>query len=552
MGRMSRVTDYLNGELKPYMSEPESRSEMAIRLGSKTVSVVRSVSAFIGLGGAIGTYVNGIYFLVKFGPLCLCSADLVEAISLTVKLVQSGDFFSVSWLTLSGNLAVGIYYLMAEARGRRGSNPLAVHDEHMQFRIDAVGKNDLKTLTRFCSLAVHVGYESSPVDAQRLLNLQGLQLVLAESGHSHPCFLACNRDEKLCVLILPGTNGMGDVTVDMNAFETDVEGGRGHMGIVLAARTIVTELGPCISHLAARGYKIRLAGHSLGAGVASLTSAILRTHIPTIHCYAFATPPCVDSVLASRLESCVTSVVLRDDIVCRATLGNVERLAKELSEKSTTDRVRGYLMNDAKRLKDFRRMISLRQREVGVLPQLPIVGEVQLKPSRIAAIVAWFKRHRHTTPSQPELRSREFYLPGRIVHIYSKGGQLGCGFVSRSIPTLNRIETQAEMMADHIGQNYFKALVELSAGAANADIVTFQPFTSTKVCGCCGSDFLWSSVLKGEPHSFLGRHWCRRCGAVVCGGCSKNARPIPATGQVWPVRHCDRCWMTTGIGNSKL
>ena len=49
-----------------------------------------------------------------------------------------------------------------------------------------------------------------------------------------------------------------------------------------------------LQQLTAAGYELVLTGHSLGAGVASLLSLLLRSRLrqPTVRCFGFATPCC--------------------------------------------------------------------------------------------------------------------------------------------------------------------------------------------------------------------------------------------------------------------
>jgi sn1-specific diacylglycerol lipase len=76
-------------------------------------------------------------------------------------------------------------------------------------------------------------------------------------------------------------------------------------------------------------WELVITGHSLGAGVGTLLAlqwhhrvqgtGPLPANSPRLRCYAFA-PPCTMSLpLARAARSQVTSVVLRDDFVCRYT-----------------------------------------------------------------------------------------------------------------------------------------------------------------------------------------------------------------------------------------
>lgn len=70
------------------------------------------------------------------------------------------------------------------------------------------------------------------------------------------------------------------------------------------------------------GYPVMVVGHSLGAGVASILSVLLRRHKDPNKCvparvYAFAPPACMSEALSIACRPHVRSCVLRDDVVVR-------------------------------------------------------------------------------------------------------------------------------------------------------------------------------------------------------------------------------------------
>jgi hypothetical protein len=86
----------------------------------------------------------------------------------------------------------------------------------------------------------------------------------------------------------------------------------------------LSEIGPCLSVLAEKGYSVRVVGHSLGGAVAALVTYMLRAiDLDNIHCYAYGVPPFVDDVTADEMKSFVTSVVLHDDFIARVTPASI-------------------------------------------------------------------------------------------------------------------------------------------------------------------------------------------------------------------------------------
>ena len=179
-----------------------------------------------------------------------------------------------------------------------------------------------------------MAYAATLVDAQRLASLQGYQLLYAEltAKRARPAFVVVGcRARKLAVLAVRGTYDVSDAMIDAQAHGEPFAGGWAHAGMAAAARWLFAELRTPLLQLHADGYAIHLVGHSLGGGVASLLTVLLRPTLPDVRCVGFATPAAAagGSLLASMRE-CVTSVVLRNDMVPRMTLSSVRRLFAEL------------------------------------------------------------------------------------------------------------------------------------------------------------------------------------------------------------------------------
>lgn len=79
------------------------------------------------------------------------------------------------------------------------------------------------------------------------------------------------------------------------------------------------------------GWQLILTGHSLGAGVASLASLLLRKRFIDIHCYAVSPPGGLMSPeLANAMAPFCTSLLHGKDMIPRLGIGPSERLRDQM------------------------------------------------------------------------------------------------------------------------------------------------------------------------------------------------------------------------------
>jgi hypothetical protein len=112
-----------------------------------------------------------------------------------------------------------------------------------------------------------------------------------------------------------------------------------HEGILAAALNMYEQIYETIKEVALKsGYKIRICGHSLGAGTASLLGVLLRTRANEklrdpdyLRVYAIACPPVLDFQSSHQAKSFITSVVNKSDVVPRLSIANLEVLTKMLN-----------------------------------------------------------------------------------------------------------------------------------------------------------------------------------------------------------------------------
>jgi hypothetical protein len=131
---------------------------------------------------------------------------------------------------------------------------------------------------------------------------------------------------------------------------TSVYRGKGlaSCGMASAALNLFRENADSLTHLARNGYRIRIVGHSLGGGVATLLGILMSHHLEKLklmdsdiapfaneddrllRVYGYGTPSCVDGRLADYTRAYATNVVLHDDVVPRLTPTSIRSLLKHL------------------------------------------------------------------------------------------------------------------------------------------------------------------------------------------------------------------------------
>jgi len=161
----------------------------------------------------------------------------------------------------------------------------------------------------------------------------------------HPVHFVATIGNRV-ILSVPGTASLNDVMTDLECAQAQLPSGVGppllaHAGFSESSKWIIGEaFDQVVEALSKIGDKAELEviGHSLGAGVASITFLHLRQKLaeadklPALaRCFAFAAPPCVSAELAvDSAKIGITSVVLHDDIIPRLSQHNVERLRAEI------------------------------------------------------------------------------------------------------------------------------------------------------------------------------------------------------------------------------
>jgi hypothetical protein len=242
---------------------------------------------------------------------------------------------------------------------------------------DPVSDALLASLVFYAPIALNFIYAEKEVEMQLLAAQQGWRLLYAfltqDLENTNPAdrpatALFIHQEKRIVCLSIRGTTTINDVITDIRQTPvpfpdldpdckydnndgdwTSVFHGQGLAlcGMAAAAVNIFREHVDSILYFAKKGYRIRLVGHSLGGGVATLMGILVLKHLERfpelnqkmestseesarLRVYAYGTPSCLNGSLAASVDSFVTTVVLHDDVFPRLTPTSCRGLLKHL------------------------------------------------------------------------------------------------------------------------------------------------------------------------------------------------------------------------------
>jgi hypothetical protein len=236
----------------------------------------------------------------------------------------------------------------------------------------------LASLVFYAPIALNFIYAQKEVDMQLLAAQQGWRLLYAylsqdlenlKPADRPASALFLHQEHKIACLSIRGTATINDVITDIRQVpvpfpevDPDIGGGQktdgdwtavfhgqglALCGMASAAMNLFREHIDSILFFARQGYRIRLVGHSLGGGVATMLGVLILKHLEQftdlhqkygpaadesslLRVYAYGTPSCLDAKLADSVDSFVTTVVLHDDVFPRLTPTSCRGLLKHL------------------------------------------------------------------------------------------------------------------------------------------------------------------------------------------------------------------------------
>mmetsp|Transcript_38549 Transcript_38549/g.44003 ORF Transcript_38549/g.44003 Transcript_38549/m.44003 type:complete len:927 (+) Transcript_38549:196-2976(+) len=197
------------------------------------------------------------------------------------------------------------------------------------------------------------GIHKAALLLQAGINDSTTELVYAQLHSSFsdiPYCIIIDHTWKSIVLAIRGTFSLEDCVTDVliepeslkemgDEFGFDGEDQYCHGGIVSCARIVYRDLQThgTLDKLLYRetgkysDYTLRIVGHSLGGGTATLLSFMLRQRFPTLRCINYSPPGCSFTwQMANECKDWCNSFVLGSDLVPRLTLDSLEFLRDEV------------------------------------------------------------------------------------------------------------------------------------------------------------------------------------------------------------------------------
>jgi len=190
---------------------------------------------------------------------------------------------------------------------------------------------------------------------------------------------------------------------------------RCHEGIYVTARRLANRIHATVRRLVQDGYSFVLTGHSLGGGVASILSLILKARFSElsdssttatpdnnrIRVYAFGPPPTLDHDTALASSSFITSVINNGDMIVRSSLANLAVFLEVLRVVSQRLQQTGQAPTNPATATAFLRMLAKGDK-----------GEPLLTVEELSS--AWEDAQHMVELRHPD----HLYVPGRVLLMF--------------------------------------------------------------------------------------------------------------------------------------
>lgn len=314
----------------------------------------------------------------------------------------------------------------------------------------------------------------------------------------------------LQIIGIKGTSNFEDMLTDCcgNAVQHEfkdgpfVVGGREeiscHEGILLSSKRLADDLQTFVENvLLPAGYKIKVVGHSLGAGVGVIFSMILRSRMKVLRedkgtklkVLAFASPPILDYEASVNCQDFVRTYVNNADIVPRASLSNLAILMDQMKTMDKRLDEEGLSPKGLTSTAKFIKMLAKGNKDE------TIMSAEQIQESITNAL-------EKVDIDDPD----HLYVAGRVIHMYDQWTKEGYGNKSDyeceedeskivdtaekvytadgSSKALRIIEIDDRMMTDHMSAAYrasFRSILGISKEVSKPGEPQMPPYSAEAV-----------------------------------------------------------------------
>lgn len=166
------------------------------------------------------------------------------------------------------------------------------------------------------------------------------------------------------------------------------------------------------------GYRLRVTGHSLGAGAAVILTLLLRCEYRNVRCLAFSPPGCTASAnLADECSEWTTSYILDTDIVPRVSVESFEALRDETLEMIARIKIPKYkVMRYRKRAQKDGKGMSLDE-----FLAYSLHHKEDIEESKFVEQLREFREFQKSLKAKHELHYVSLFPPGKIIQLFGSG-----------------------------------------------------------------------------------------------------------------------------------
>jgi sn1-specific diacylglycerol lipase len=162
------------------------------------------------------------------------------------------------------------------------------------------------------------------------------------------------------------------------------------------------------------GYRLRVTGHSLGAGTAVILTLLLRSEYRNVRCVSFSPPGCTASEnLADECSEWTTSYILDTDIIPRVSVESFEALRDEILEMIARIKIPKYEVVHYRGQKDGQEM-SLDEFLANSLHH-----KEDIKESKFVEQLREFREFQRSLKAKHHLSYVGLYPPGKIIQLFA-------------------------------------------------------------------------------------------------------------------------------------